>query len=87
MNITNTKNCVQMFLKSDDPEVLVIKGVWGVGKTYSWKNWLIELKEKSEVSKSNYSYVSLFGVKSITELKTKIYSSMRNIKDGNSLAV
>lgn len=67
MSVTLVKEQVRRFLSTDVPEVLAIKGDWGVGKTYSWEQYIEEFK--SECALKSYSYVSLFGVNSITELK------------------
>ncbi|MFL0992995.1 hypothetical protein ACJO1Z_09115 [Vibrio parahaemolyticus] len=55
------------FLVSDKPEVLAIKGAWGLGKTYCW-NEFIELK-KYDCALKSYSYVSLFGANSLNDIK------------------
>lgn len=67
MSVELVKEQVQRFLSSDTPEVLAIKGDWGVGKTYSWKKYIEEFKH--ECALKSYSYVSLFGVNSIVDLK------------------
>ena len=67
MSVELVKEQVQRFLSSDTPEVLAIKGDWGVGKTYSWHKHIKEFK--SECALKSYSYVSLFGINSISELK------------------
>ncbi|HCG8743775.1 hypothetical protein [Vibrio parahaemolyticus] len=67
MSVELVKEQVRRFLSSDTPEVLAIKGDWGVGKTYSWKQYIEEFK--IECALKSYSYVSLFGINSIAELK------------------
>ncbi|MDQ2190364.1 hypothetical protein [Vibrio sp. A14(2019)] len=67
MSVELVKEQIQRFLSSDTPEVLAIKGDWGVGKTYSWEKYIEEFK--NECALKSYSYVSLFGVNSIAELK------------------
>lgn len=58
---------IKKFLSSDIPEVLAIKGDWGVGKTHCWDKYIEEFK--SECALKSYSYVSLFGINSIDSLK------------------
>jgi len=53
--------------------VLAIKGAWGVGKTYSWNKFLSEAKAQNRISLNRYSYVSLFGVDSLEELKFLVF--------------
>ncbi|CAM3929444.1 MULTISPECIES: hypothetical protein [Pseudoalteromonas] len=67
MSVELVKEQIQRFLSKDTPEVLAIKGDWGVGKTYSWEKYIKEFK--NECALKSYSYVSLFGVNSISELK------------------
>ncbi|NQY37846.1 MAG: hypothetical protein HRT37_23415 [Alteromonadaceae bacterium] len=71
MTVELIKEQIQKFLVTDTPEVLAIKGDWGVGKTYYWDKYIKELKG-SCILKS-YSYVSLFGIKSIDELKQTVF--------------
>lgn len=71
MTVELIKEQIQKFLVTDTPEVLAIKGDWGVGKTYYWDKYIKELKG-SCILKS-YSYVSLFGSKSIDELKQTVF--------------
>lgn len=67
MSVELVKEQVRRFLSTDTPEVLAIKGDWGVGKTYSWEQYIEEFK--TECTLKSYSYVSLFGINSIAELK------------------
>ena len=60
------------FLASDD-RVAVIKGEWGVGKTHFWNRYYEGKRNKREIDQIAYSYVSLFGLNSIGELR-KNYS-------------
>lgn len=60
------------FLASDD-RVAVIKGEWGVGKTHFWNRYYEDKRNKREIEQIAYSYVSLFGLNSIGEIK-KNYS-------------
>ncbi|MCD9519482.1 KAP family NTPase [Photobacterium phosphoreum] len=67
MPVSLVKKQIQKFLASDKPEVLAIKGGWGVGKTFSWKAYTEEFKDNCALK--HYSYVSLFGVNSIDDIK------------------
>lgn len=67
MPVDLVKQQIQRFLATDTPEVLAIKGGWGVGKTFSWDKYIEEFKD--ECALKSYSYVSLFGINSIDELK------------------
>src|SRR4051812_17291218 len=78
MTITTARSVVQKFIESPDPGVLVLKGPWGVGKTYVWAKLIESLKDKAALP--NYSYVSLFGISSIAELRLAIVAKMLPVK-------
>jgi tRNA A37 threonylcarbamoyladenosine biosynthesis protein TsaE len=40
MSLDIIRKEITRFLASDTPEVLVIKGAWGVGKTFLWRKLL-----------------------------------------------
>ncbi|MGB7816862.1 MAG: hypothetical protein WBL28_10990 [Methylotenera sp.] len=73
MSIEVIKTQIERFLASDVPEVLAIKGAWGIGKTYSWKKYLEEGKTQKKISLEKYLYVSLFGINSLDALKQAIF--------------
>lgn len=60
------------FLKSDQPEILEINGEFGVGKTFAWKQYYEKAKENGNISLPRYSYVSLFDIGLIKDLKFDI---------------
>ncbi|MFX3891458.1 P-loop NTPase fold protein, partial [Streptococcus suis] len=47
MSVANTTKKIEKFLLSEIPEVLVIKGDWGVGKTFTWKKFFQEIREEN----------------------------------------
>jgi len=73
MAIDTVKSVVKRFLRSKSPEVVVIKGGWGVGKTFTWRR-ILEDHKGDIVGVTRYSYVSLFGIQSIAELRTAIFT-------------
>ncbi len=68
------------FLASDKPEVLCIRGKWGVGKTYTWETILKEAQQAKRVALGSYSYVSLFGLDSLAGFKTSIFENVIPMK-------
>lgn len=70
---------IKEFLNTDKPEVLSIKGAWGIGKTFLWNQVIKEQREKIKASK--YSYVSLFGINSISEFKATLFAAMISTKE------
>lgn len=68
---------IQRFLRSTDAEVLCITGDWGVGKTFTWNKLLREAADSGELSRKKYSYVSLFGLNSLAEVKSAIAENLQ----------
>ncbi|MFK8933185.1 KAP family P-loop domain protein [Acinetobacter junii] len=52
---------------------IAITGPWGVGKTFFWKRCIDGYNFKKK-----YVYISLFGLESLSDLKTHIYSNIEN---------
>jgi hypothetical protein len=66
---------IQRFLASEEPEVLCIKGKWGVGKTFAWRHYLGAARASSDLANQNYAYVSMFGLNSLDDLRYGIFES------------
>ncbi|PLY04082.1 MAG: hypothetical protein C0622_03265 [Desulfuromonas sp.] len=64
------------FLASEAPEVMAIKGAWGVGKTYAWNAFLTTAKQQHKIAFERYSYVSLFGINSLDDLRFAIFENL-----------
>lgn len=62
---------LEAFLSSRTGEALVLQGPWGAGKTYFW-NQIVQAKLLEKPWKKRYSYVSLFGINSLPELKVAL---------------
>jgi len=64
------------FLKEDAYKVAILKGKWGVGKTFFWNNFL---KENTKILKKfrAYSYVSIFGIKDFSSINSQIFSGFK----------
>ncbi|EPP7338858.1 KAP family P-loop domain protein, partial [Acinetobacter baumannii] len=64
--------------------VIAITGSWGIGKTFFWRNFLDKqlsderVYKKDNVFNRKYAYVSLFGLESLSDLKTQIYSNIES---------
>ena len=56
------------FLAHKQKKVLMLKGKWGVGKTFFWKKYIRE-KKTDELLEKKLSYVSLFGVGNTEEVE------------------
>jgi hypothetical protein len=68
---------IERFLRGKEPEVLCITGDWGVGKTYTWNELIMTAAESGELSRGKYSYVSLFGLNSLAEVKFAIAENLQ----------
>jgi len=66
---------VRRFLSTKEPEVICITGRWGVGKTFAWNRYLQGLQSQGGIALARYSYVSLFGVNSLDELRYSIFEN------------
>ena len=76
MSIEIIEKQIGRFLASEAPEVMSIKGAWGVGKTYAWTKYLNNAKNLHKIALKKYSYVSLFGINSLDDLKFSIFENM-----------
>lgn len=61
-------------LRDQEQSVIVLRGLWGTGKTYLWHKVRSQLR-KEEPSLGRSVYVSLFGLKTIESLKWNILRS------------
>ncbi|MDH7794834.1 MULTISPECIES: P-loop NTPase fold protein [unclassified Beijerinckia] len=73
---------ISRFLSRADPEVLCIRGKWGVGKTYTWSKQLEASQKAGKIDLHRYSYVSLFGVNTLDELKFAIFENVITLNEG-----
>lgn len=73
---------IDKFLERTDAEVLCIRGKWGVGKTYAWQERVRSAHQADRIGLKRYSYVSLFGIKSLDELKFAIFENVLTLSDG-----
>ena len=79
--LVEIKKEIARFLKSSEPEVLCIRGKWGVGKTYGWKALLKEPKDHGGIELESYAYVSLFGLDSLDQLKYAVFENSVSVND------
>ncbi|UNW09442.1 MULTISPECIES: P-loop NTPase fold protein [Acinetobacter] len=64
----------KIFIENENKGMAIaITGSWGVGKTFFWNEF-----RKNSPNKKKYVYVSLFGLESLSDLKTHIYSHIEN---------
>ncbi|EPR36134.1 hypothetical protein dsat_1662 [Alkalidesulfovibrio alkalitolerans DSM 16529] len=75
MSLEQIKKRLNSFLASDTPEVIAIKGPWGIGKTFAWNRILKDAKKRGGIKLGKYAYVSLFGIDSIKDIKLSIFEN------------
>lgn len=66
---------IERFLMRPDPEVLIISGKWGVGKTFAWNRLLKEARDSHHIALSKYAYVSLFGLAGLDAVNGAIFEN------------
>jgi hypothetical protein len=75
------ENEIRRFLATPEPEVICVSGHWGVGKTFAWNQYLKDAHSKNKISLKRYSYVSLFGINSLDELKYAVFENSIKTSD------
>ncbi|MEZ8383039.1 P-loop NTPase fold protein [Vibrio splendidus] len=73
MSVHLVKEQVFEFLSTKNPEVIAIKGRWGVGKTFAWNAFIQDYK--NDIAVKSYSYVSLFGSNSIQDIRRSVFEN------------
>ncbi len=76
MSIEIVKREINRFLEDSSPEVLAIRGAWGVGKTFAWNRFIEHAQNEQKIALKKYSYVSLFGINSLDVFKFSIFEQV-----------
>lgn len=92
MNLDQERRLEKIFRENSNQGVVIaITGGWGVGKTFAWNKFLKERAELEKdrrhlplsirlkypnIFNKKYSYVSLFGIESLADLKVAISTNM-----------
>ncbi|TEP58409.1 hypothetical protein IPC72_22225 [Pseudomonas aeruginosa] len=74
MSVQQVSSALERFISEQEAKAIVLKGDWGTGKTYLWDSVLKQKKEK--ISRRKYSYVSLFGLSNLSDLKRGIFGNV-----------
>lgn len=90
MSLNEIQHTIEKFISNSRNDLLVIKGNWGVGKTYFWQilikkafNTNLQLNDRVDLELNHYAYVSLFGISSPEELRDSILSKTIFTKDSD----
>ncbi|MBB2964394.1 P-loop NTPase fold protein [Methylobacterium sp. R2-1] len=81
MSVSKLSSEIMRFISSGNPEIVCIKGKWGVGKTYAWRKFLKEAHQQKSIGLKQYSYVSLFGRNSLTDLRNAVVENSISTDD------
>lgn len=81
MSIELSKSEMARFLDSDTPEILCVRGSWGVGKTYAWREAINAAAMRGKVALSRYAYVSLFGLENVSSVRSAIFDNTVKIEN------
>lgn len=73
-------NLYDLLLKKNEEVVISISGEWGVGKTFFWNNF-ISKKYQTDFKNKKIAYVSLFGIDSLSDIRTSILLQASPTKD------
>lgn len=80
---SRVKSSLVALLSDPEHKVIALKGKWGTGKTYLWRSVAAELFSGKKATEQPI-YVSLFGAKSINDLKLRILQNAY-LKDASTL--
>jgi hypothetical protein len=75
MAVELVKQAIRAFLRTPTPQVLCIRGKWGVGKTFIWNEVFTQAEADGAVALPYYCYVSLFSLHSIDEVRQSIFEN------------
>jgi hypothetical protein len=70
---------LRAFLASGEQKVLLIHGLWGIGKTYFWRRFVND--NRGAIRETFYSYVSLFGSSSVSHIKGLVMFGGEAVRD------
>ncbi|KAB5618669.1 hypothetical protein F7234_23080 [Pseudomonas putida] len=71
--LSSIKEVLTSFSTESNDRAVIFKGAWGTGKTHLWKQ--VVLAKRDSFHKRNYSYVSLFGLNSLRDLKQALFEN------------
>lgn len=76
--MNNLEKSLQAFFESE-AKVVVIKGDWGVGKTYFWDQYISRKISSGSLHQLAYSYISLFGSSSLEDVRKRVFHNAKAI--------
>lgn len=76
--MNHLERSLQSFFSSE-AKVAVIKGEWGVGKTYFWESYISKRIDSNDLTQIAYSYISLFGSSSLDDIRKQVFHNAKAI--------
>lgn len=78
---------LKQFLGDAEAKTLILRGLWGVGKTRLWNDFAKAhvTTDKPATTAICYTYASLFGKSSVREIERSILAGIQPLGDGDSL--
>lgn len=73
MSVIQVKKALHDFSVKGHGSAIVLKGDWGTGKTFLWETVVRE--HGAQFRHKRYSYISLFGINSLKDLKRSIFEN------------
>lgn len=71
---------ITRFLETKDKIALCLNGKWGVGKTHAWDALVKDAFQRKTAHPARYSYVSLFGLESLADVRRSIFENTQEAK-------
>ncbi|ATV19221.1 hypothetical protein CFN58_31290 [Pseudomonas avellanae] len=71
--VKKIKDTLRTFATEETNNSIVLKGAWGTGKTFLWDE--IVRNNGKHFKNRNYSYVSLFGISTLKDLKRALFEN------------
>lgn len=73
---------LQSFIERPEPQVIAIRGAWGIGKTHLWSQFIENNRDTA--NSKYYSYISLYGINDISAVKLSIFENGVSIKNAGT---
>lgn len=75
MTTALARTALTCFVTDQSATAIALTGPWGSGKTWLWTDVIREQAARPEPTFSRYSYVSLFGLNALAELKAALFEN------------
>lgn len=80
MGVQEVRDALTRFAATRQPAVIALTGLWGRGKTYLWSDTVGTVASEKRLAYYSYSYVSLFGLNSLDEVRDAVFANVKSAK-------